>query len=76
LVREIIRGPVASVLYVDLRKGMVILGEDGAQTIVDRNRTPATPSKPVEAQNPTGFVNEVRRPPGRQGRAWVTSTGA
>lgn len=56
---------MASVLYVDLRKGMVIQGEDGQlYLIVDRElRTPGNlPSKlRLKLKNlKTGFVNEVR----------------
>lgn len=56
---------MASVLYVDLRKGMVIVREDGSLAlVVDRElRTPGNlPSKlTLKLKNmKTGFVNEVR----------------
>src|SRR5438874_3702289 len=56
---------MASILYVDVRKGMVILGEDGQlYYCVDRElRTPGNlPSKlTLKLKNlKTGFVNEIR----------------
>jgi elongation factor P len=58
-------GYVASILYVDVRKGMVIVGDDGQlYQVVDRElRTPGNlPSKlRLKIKNvKTGFVNEVR----------------
>jgi elongation factor P len=58
-------GNVASILYVDVRKGMVIVGDDRQlYQVVDRElRTPGNlPSKlRLKLKNvKTGFVNEVR----------------